>query len=177
MAILPIPIVRQLMTVSCFTSTLTIRATRKYIIADIAERVEIDTVELTQLLIVRSRRAALEDFRKLLVNEGGYRVSYRTNNAAAIKGSGGEAIWHHFLSANKWIFGLSLDLRFIEDFVDEASVGIGDTANHGNPKVDVLAWSDYTILIELKTPDSNIFYRGKDAGGSRRHLVLLFGIY
>lgn len=140
-------------------------AERKEVLAKYAEQSDIDTSELSELLTHRARKESLEVFRKLLVNEEGYQAEYRAQFAAEIKGAGDEAVWHHFLSSNRWIFGLSLDLRFIEDFVDEASVGIGDTANRGNPKADMLAWSDYTVLVELKTSDTEIFtpVKSKDA--------------
>ncbi|OLT18820.1 hypothetical protein BJF78_11445 [Pseudonocardia sp. CNS-139] len=138
---------------------------RTGILARYVEQAEIDASELSELLVLRTRKAAVEEFRKLLVDEGGYRAAYRVAHTGGIKGQGDEAVWHHFLSSNRWIFGLSLDLRFIEDFVDEASVGIGDTMNRGNPKADMLAWRDYTVLVELKTPDADIFtaVKTKDA--------------
>jgi hypothetical protein len=138
---------------------------RKVMLAQYAEQADISASELSEVLTLRARKDDLEVFRKLLVNEDDFRAVYRITYAGEIKGSGDEAIWHHFLSNHKWIFGLSLDLRFIEDFVDEASVGMGDTTNRGNPKADMLAWSDYTVLVELKTPDADIFtaVKSKDA--------------
>jgi len=138
---------------------------QKAALTQYAEQSDIDPSDLSELLVLRARKAALEDFRKLLVNEGDYRAVYRVAHADGIKGAGEEAVWHHFLSSNRWIFGLSLDLKFIEDFVDEATVGIADTANRGNPKADMLAWNDYTVLVELKTPDADIFTltKSKDA--------------
>ena len=137
---------------------------RSYALADIVDRANIDVNELSQLLLVRSRQAAVAEFRALLDDRDSYRYTYRKQHSGSIKGAGEEALWHHFLSVNRWIFGLSLDLRFIEDFVDEASVGITDTTHRGNPRSDMLAWSDYTVLVELKTPDTDIFTVTKNSG-------------
>ncbi|MGD9988715.1 Shedu anti-phage system protein SduA domain-containing protein [Pseudonocardia sp.] len=138
------------------------QSSRGRALADLAHRADVDAVELSQILLSRSRRSAVEEFGVLLA-DASYRETYRAKHAGSIKGRGEEAIWHHFLSSNKWIFGLSLDLRFIEDFVDEASVGVGSTANHGNPRSDMLGWSDYTILVEIKTPGAAIFTETKTA--------------
>lgn len=132
------------------------RADRADALASIADRADIDSVELSDLLLLRRRRATVKEFAALLTDSG-YCENYRSRHGGSIKGNGEEAIWHHFLSSNRWIFRLSLNLRFIEDFVDEATVGTASTANRGNPKADMLGWSDYTILVELKTPSANIF--------------------
>ncbi|MGC1177186.1 MAG: Shedu anti-phage system protein SduA domain-containing protein, partial [Candidatus Saccharimonadales bacterium] len=130
---------------------------RKKEIVRYAKDSEVSTSEMAELFAHRARKDDLETFRKLLENESGFRATYRTQFQKDIKGAGEEPIWHHFLSQHRWIFGLSLDLRFIEDFIDEASVGNPDTANKGNPQADMLGYSDYTVLIELKTPDTDIF--------------------
>lgn len=76
---------------------------------------------------------------------------------------GDEAVWHHFLKENSWILGLNADLRFISDFVDEAKVGIEDSSGKSSPKVDMLGVSQYTTLVELKTPETMIFKKEKGA--------------
>ncbi|MDR3547876.1 MAG: DUF4263 domain-containing protein [Candidatus Pacebacteria bacterium] len=52
---------------------------------------------------------------------------------------------------------MNLDIRFISDFTDEVSVGNPDTSNKDNPKADLMGISDYTVLVELKTPGTKIF--------------------
>lgn len=126
-------------------------------IAKYVEESGLSDADMAELLAVKARKQDVEEFRKLLCDENGYRAAYRAAHKAEIKGRGGEAIWHHFLKAHQWIFGLSLDLRFIEDFLDEQSVGIPNTERQGDPKADMLGYSDYTVLVELKTPDTDIF--------------------
>lgn len=126
-------------------------------IARYVEEAGLSDADMSELLAVKARKQDVKVFKRLLENEDGYRATYRADNEEAIKGAGDEALWHHFLKTRCWIFGLSLDLRFIEDFLDEQSVGTPDTEKQGDPKVDMLGYSDYTVLIELKTSDTQIF--------------------
>lgn len=126
-------------------------------IAKYVEESGLSDADMAELLAVRARKQDVEEFYKLLHDQDGYRSTYRTAHQSEIKGRGHESIWHHFLRSRQWIFGLSLDLRFIEDFVDEQSVGMPNTEGRGDPTADMLGYSDYTVLVELKTPDTNVF--------------------
>lgn len=126
-------------------------------IARYVEEAGLSDADMSELLAVKARKQDVETFGKLLKNDKNYVATYRAENVDEVKGQGDEAVWHHFLKARQWIFGLSLNLRFIEDFLDEQSVGTSDTEKQGDPKVDMLGYSDYTVLIELKTPDTAIF--------------------
>lgn len=48
-------------------------------------------------------------------------------------------------------------MRFIEDILDEQSVGITNTQKQGDSHPDFLGYNDYTVLIEIKTSDTNFF--------------------
>lgn len=126
-------------------------------IAQYIEESGLSDQDMSELLAMRARKQDVAVFHQLLHDIDNARTTYRTEHQGEIKGAGDEAIWHHFLKERKWIFGLSLNLRFIEDFADEQSVGIADTENHGSPQVDMLGYSDYTVLVELKTPDVDMF--------------------
>lgn len=130
-------------------------------IAHYVEESGLSDQDMSELLAVRARKQDVALFHQLLYDIEDARATYRSEHQAEIKGAGAEAIWHHFLKNRKWIFGLSLNLRFIEDLADEQSVGIADTENHGSPQVDMLGYSDYTVLIELKTPDTDMFTAAK----------------
>ena len=130
-------------------------------IAEYVEEAGLSDQDMAELLAMRARKQDVATFHQLLYDVDDARLKYRTENQVEIKGAGDEAIWHHFLKTRKWIFGLSLNLRFIEDLADEQSVGIADTENHGSAQVDLLGYSDYTVLIELKTPQTEIFTKKK----------------
>ncbi len=125
-----------------------------------AQRSGVKLDDLVGTALQAKRKETLGDFYKLL-HEDGYVAKYRELHAAEIKGTGEEAVWHHYLKSNDWLLGLNLDIRFIEDFTDEVSVGNPDTANRDNPKVDLMGLSDYTVLVELKTPNTHIFTPSK----------------
>lgn len=124
-----------------------------------AQKAGIDADDIRNGVTQKERQTDIEVFEKLLVNQDSYRDIYRSENNITKKGD--EATWHHFLKNHKWIFGLSLDLRFIEDILDEQSIGNPSSDNKGNPMVDMMGISDYTVLIELKTPETDIFTRKK----------------
>lgn len=110
--------------------------------------------------LLDNRKQVLEEF-KILLEYKNYWNTYYENNKKDIKGVGEEAVWHHFLKKYDWILGLNVDIRFIREFVDEANAGIPDTTGKGSPKTDQIGWSDYTTLIEFKTPNTHIFTEKK----------------
>ncbi len=121
-----------------------------------AQRSGVKIEDLVGTALHAKRKATLAEFRQLL-DDPKYFAEYKENNKADIKGAGEEAVWHHFLKSNDWLLGVNLDIRFIADFTDEVSVGNPDTANRDNPKADLMGLSDYTVLVELKTPNTDIF--------------------
>lgn len=108
-------------------------------------------------IIKSNRKQSLEIFDNLLNKE--FINKYRLKHD--IKESGDEAVWHHFLKVNKWILGLNADYRFYIDLLDEQSVGQPTSINTGNPKVDLIPINDYTVLVELKTANTDIFKQKK----------------
>jgi hypothetical protein len=130
---------------------------RKAEIIEYIEKSNITLGEMADVINLRARKQDMSTFKNLLDNKNNDIEAYRTEFAQEIKGAGEEAVWHHFLSNHKWIFGLSLDLRFMENFTDEATVGEPNTANQGNPKADMLGWNDFTVTVELKTPRALFF--------------------
>jgi hypothetical protein len=123
-------------------------------VAEYASKAGISIEDVIQSSLHNERRAALKVFYDLL-NTSGYIEVYRTQHSITVNGE--EVIWHHFLKTNEWILGLNLDIRFVEDFTSEVSVGNPTTENKENPQVDLMGISDYTILVELKTATTEIF--------------------
>lgn len=77
-----------------------------------------------------------------------------------------EPEWQDFFDREQWVFGYGLDYRIMRQFDREMVVGSGGgTDNRNKPIVDFLgAFTDYTVLVEIKRPDTRIF---KTAKGGR----------
>lgn len=121
--------------------------------------IEETNINSEEIILLARRKKELKDFERLL-NEEGYVEQYYKDHQNEIKGTGEEAVWHYFFKRNKWIFGLSLDYRFMNDLLDEQSVGNPDSTNHGASKVDFIGLNDFTTLIEIKRPDT-AFFKGR----------------
>lgn len=71
-----------------------------------------------------------------------------------------EAQWQIFFEKEQWVFGYGLDYRITRPFDREVTVGIGGTDNKDKPIIDFLmTFTDYTVLVEIKKPDTPIFKR------------------
>jgi hypothetical protein len=78
-----------------------------------------------------------------------------------------ERQWQDFFYRQQWVFGYGLDYRVMGLFDREMTVGAGGTDNQNKPTVDFLmSFTDYTVLVEIKKPDTAIFRqsRGGRAG-------------
>jgi hypothetical protein len=117
-------------------------------------------------ILSKNRKTSIDIFKRLL-DEPGYVQKYRKQYSSEIKKPGDEAVFHHFLKENKWIIGLNVDIRFIRDLIPEENLGISNTNGKGSPIGDFIGISDYTLLIELKTPSTDIFTLIKKKSTSR----------
>jgi hypothetical protein len=69
-----------------------------------------------------------------------------------------ETEWQDFFEREQWVFGYGLDYRVMRQFDREMNVGAGGTDNQNKPVIDFLAtFTDYTVLVEIKRPDTDIF--------------------
>lgn len=101
-----------------------------------------------EINILLGRREALEAFEKHMVER-----------------NWAEKNWQDFFHAEPWVFGYGLDYRVMRTFDREMTVSAGGTDNRGKPVVDFLmSFTDYTVLVEIKRPDTRIFRAG---GGAR----------
>lgn len=78
-----------------------------------------------------------------------------------------ERHWQDFFEREQWVFGYGLDYRIMRQFDREMTVGSGGTDNQNKPRIDFLmSFTDYTVLVEIKKPDTPIFRvsRGGRAG-------------
>ena len=77
-----------------------------------------------------------------------------------------EKKWQIFFKNHDWIFGYGFDYRFMTIFDREMSVGDGGTEDQNKPKVDFLnEFSDFTVLVEIKTPKTIFFESSKNRAG------------
>lgn len=80
-----------------------------------------------------------------------------------------EAQWQNFFSENTWIFGYGLDYRFLSILQKEAAVSNVDIDGKNTVNSDFLLGStDFTVLVELKRPDTLLFENGKNRSHSWR---------
>lgn len=113
-----------------------------------------------EAILKDDRKKNLNAYDKLLNNDELWKT-YQEKYKAEMKGNGAEAVWHHFLQKHHWLLGLNADLKFIRDLIPEADLGTKNTSGSGSPKTDILGISDFTTLIELKTPNTKIFTKTK----------------
>lgn len=77
-------------------------------------------------------------------------------------GDWSEPEWQQFFDQQQWVFGYGLDYRIMRQFDREMMVGGAGTDNQNKPIVDFLmSFTDYTVLVEIKRPDTRIFKAGK----------------
>jgi hypothetical protein len=73
-------------------------------------------------------------------------------------GDWAESDWQDFFEKQSWVFGYGLDYRIMRPFAREMVVGTAGTDNRNKPTVDFLmTFTDYTVLVEIKRPDTPIF--------------------
>lgn len=67
--------------------------------------------------------------------------------------------WQPFFKRCKWIFGLGLDYKFLSKMKRELKTGLGDEDNKGQSFADfgLGVLDEYSVLVELKTPNAEIF--------------------
>lgn len=75
-----------------------------------------------------------------------------------------EKKWQSFFETNSWIFGYGLDYRFLNIIQKEASISNVDLDGKQTVITDFLmSDSRFTVLVELKRPDTPLF----ESGGNR----------
>jgi hypothetical protein len=103
--------------------------------------------------ILTGRRDGLEIFRRKLYVEKDWT----------------EKEWQSFFKGNTWIFGYGLDYRFLSLLQKEASVSDIDLDGSNVATGDfLLGTTDFTVLVELKRPDTQLFDRSQNRSRSWR---------
>jgi len=95
----------------------------------------------------------------------GRRQALETFEREISSGNWSEREWQDFFECEPWVFGYGLDYRVMRTFDREMTVSGGGTDNRGRPVVDFLmSFTDYTVIVEIKRPDTPIFRRSRGAG-------------
>lgn len=86
-----------------------------------------------------------------------------------------EPQWQKFFEENTWIFGYGLDYRFLSILQREASVSDSDLDGSNTAITDFLLGStDFTVLVEVKRPDTTLFESAKNRSKSWRISTKVF---
>lgn len=125
-------------------------------------------VEQIRLMDAGQRDAVFEALRGSLTSEEvnvllGRRQGLEKFEEHLAAGDWAETDWQDFFEREHWVFGYGLDYRIMRHFGREMVVGSGGgTDNRDKPIVDFLAtFTDYTVLVEIKRPDTKIFKPSK----------------
>ena len=109
----------------------------------------------TDIVNIGYRKKQLEIFDKLL-NDPDYIAIYKTENN--ITDERLEILWQHFFSKNDWIFGYGLDYKFLGILQKEAHISNTDLSGEDGVIGDfLLGCNKFTVLVELKRPDTDLF--------------------
>jgi len=88
------------------------------------------------------------------------------------QGNDDEGFWQRYFMDNEWIFGYGLNYQFLNILNDQPNYGGTDYTGKGAQKGDYLmnteASAKFTVLIEIKTPATNIF--SYDKKGNAREI-------
>jgi hypothetical protein len=119
------------------------------------------------LVNIGYRKSQLVVFNSLLRDPENAYSAYRAEHG--ISDSRPEKIWQHFFEKNEWIFGFGLDYRFLSLLQREAHVSNEDIAGRDGVIVDFLMGAtNFTVLVEIKRPDTSLFVGSKNSSGSWR---------
>ncbi len=124
-------------------------------------------VERVQNMTAEQRFAFLQGLQESLTDEEinillGRRKGLEEYEKHICLGDWNETQWQDFFEREQWVFGYGLDYRFARHWGREITVGGGGTDNQNKPVVDfLLNFMDYTVLVEIKRPDTAIFKAAK----------------
>lgn len=116
---------------------------------------------------VLQRKKSLLLFKKLLEQVGYWKEYLSEQNEKNDKHEAGEEkAWQYFFQENDWVFGYGLDYRFMTIFDRECVVSSTGTDNQNKSTTDFLnTFSDFTVLVEIKTPSTPLFEDSKQRAG------------
>jgi hypothetical protein len=132
-------------------------------LAIVDELLRSGSITSRDLVNIGYRKSQLEVFERLLRAEDieAYRAEHKITSTQP------EKIWQHFFECNEWIFGFGLDYRFLGVLQREAHVSDEDIAGRDGSIADFLMGAtNFTVLVEVKRPDTDLFEKRKNRAGS-----------
>lgn len=119
--------------------------------AELFEKLSCQDLTKEDLDILSGRKKGLEEFRINLSE----------------KSIWDEKRWQKFFNDNTWIFGYGLDYQFLQILQKESSVSGSDLSGKNTVFSDfLLGASRFTVLVELKRPDTPLFEYEKNRSES-----------
>jgi hypothetical protein len=110
-----------------------------------------DQLTKMDLDIISGRKSGLEEFRKNLFESTKW----------------DEPDWQKFFANNTWIFGYGLDYRFLKTLRKEAHISNVDLDGKNEVIIDfLLGTTKFTVLVEIKKPETPLFTSKKDRSES-----------
>ncbi|OGT06631.1 MAG: hypothetical protein A2103_04480 [Gammaproteobacteria bacterium GWF2_41_13] len=146
-------------------------------LAMVEEIIKSGEVSSKDIINLGYRKQQLKIFEQLLSN---VETVNKYRDEHKIQPSGEEAIWQYFFKDNQWIFGYGLKYQFLELITDQPHYG-GQTLNgSGSQKGDFLmataAARRFTVLVEIKTPKTELIGSLNRAGAHKIGAELIHGI-
>lgn len=123
------------------------------------------------------RKRQLQIFRRLLSDTGYWSIygDEQKSQKENLDSTKEEKVWQFFFKKNPWIFGYGLDYRYLEILQHESVVRGSDVSGKASENLDTLAGdSNYTVLIELKKPSTELFGNDQNRANSWRLSSNLF---
>lgn len=117
------------------------------------------------------RKKQLSIFDKLLNNSNYWNIygKEQKDKGEKVDATKEEKVWQLFLKKNPWIFGYGLDYKYLNILQNESVVRGSDVSGKGSENLDTLAGNtDYTVLIELKKPSTELFGKDQNRANSWR---------
>lgn len=117
------------------------------------------------------RKQQLVIFRELLDNLEQWKIygAEQKEKGENLDATKEEKVWQFFFKKNPWIFGYGLDYKYLNILQNESVVRGSDVSGKGSENLDTLAGNtDYTVLIELKKPSTELFGNDQNRANSWR---------
>jgi len=121
---------------------------------------------------IRDQRLTKQDLDVLSGRKDGLKIFHEK---LYIDKSWKESEWQIFFKENTWIFGYGLDYRFQSILQREAYLSDSDLDGKNTIKGDFLTGgTDFTVVVELKRPDTKLFEKTTNRARSWKMSAILF---